>query len=80
MQVVINIKGDLHDGDILVYKDGQFFKPTNKNDFLFNIQKQLTELKLENEKLRDEYVILKCGVNEKLENYHKILQTLTKEC
>jgi len=80
MKVVVDIKGTLHENDILVYQNGQFFKPTSKDELLYDLKKQIDDLKYENEKLKGDFYSLKCGVNEKLENYHKILQTLTKEC
>ena len=78
MKIVVDIKGKLQKDDILIY-DGENFKPINKNEFLCKLFTQITELCEDNEKLRQEVDAFKLGVNSKLKDYHKILQTLTKE-
>lgn len=77
-KIIVDIKGELKNDDILIY-DGKNFKPCNKNDFLYKIFAQNMELKDEIKDLKNEIVAFKDGVNEKLKNYHDILQTLTKE-
>lgn len=77
-KIIVDIKGELKNDDILIY-DGKNFKPCNKNSFLYDIYAQNMKLKGEIKNLKDEINAFKLGVNEKLKNYHDILQTLTKE-
>ena len=78
MKIVVDIKGELKKDDILIF-DGEALKPVNKNSFLCEIFTQNQELREDNEKLRNEIETFKLGVNQKLKDYHNILQTLTKE-
>lgn len=78
MKIIVDIKGDLRENDILIY-DGQQFKPVSKNSFLFKTKQENIRLDTELKKLKNDFVIFKANVNDKLKNYHNILQTLTKE-
>lgn len=78
MKLVVDIKGELKKDDILIF-NGQQFRPLNRDEFLFKLKKELAETKDEFKKLREEINTFKNGVNNKLKDYHNILQTLTKE-
>ena len=78
MKIVVDIKGKLKKDDIIIF-DGESFKPIAKNEFLYQLSAQIKELCEDNKKLRDEIDAFKKGVNDKLKDYHNILQTLTKE-
>lgn len=78
MKIVVDIKGELKKDDIIVF-DGENFKPVAKDEFLCKLSAQNADLCKEIEKLRIEIDAFKLGVNNKLKDYHNILQTLTKE-
>ena len=78
MKIVIDIKGELKTGDILIY-EGNALKPINKNMFLKNVNLKLKEIEANYKKVLEENEKLKLAVNEKLKEYHNILQLLTKE-
>lgn len=78
MKVIVDIKGKLKKNDILIY-DGEQFKPVNRDEFLFKTKKELEETKNEFELLKKDIDTFKTGVNDKLKDYHNILQNLTKE-
>ena len=78
MKIVVDIKGELKKDDIIVF-DGENFKPIAKDDFLCKLSAQNKELCEEIKNLRTEIDAFKLGVNNKLKDYHNILQTLTKE-
>lgn len=71
MKIVVDIKGELHENDMLIFKNGSFV-PMQKDELLAKLNKEIFDLK-------NEMTNLKLGVNEKLKDYHNILQTLTKE-
>lgn len=78
MKIVVDIKGKLKKNDILIY-DGDNFIPANKDFILFDLQQEIARLKNHNDKLRNEINAFKEGVNDKLKDYHNILQRLTKD-
>ena len=78
MKIVVDIKGELKKDDILIY-DGSNLKPINKNILLKETNVRYKELQGKYDKLCKDYDLLKLAVNEKLKNYHDILQLLTKE-
>lgn len=78
MKIVVDIKGELKKGDILIY-DGNQFNPVSKKEFLFKTKKELDETKKQIELLKTDINTFKEGVNNKLKDYHNILQTITKE-
>lgn len=78
MKIVVDIKGKLKKNDILIY-DGDNFIPANKDFILFDLQQEIARLKDYNDKLKNEINAFKEGVNDKLKDYHNILQQLTKE-
>lgn len=77
-KIVIDIKGELKNGDILIF-EGEQLKPLNKNILLKELNLKVKELDANYKTLSNEFDKLKLAVNEKLKNYHDILQLLTKE-
>lgn len=63
--------------DILIWDNGSW-KAIKKAEFLHSTQKQITALQDENKKLKESIEEFATKVNGKLENYHNILQNLTK--
>lgn len=79
MKVVIDIKGELKNGDLLILGENGVFKPISKNILLKDSNAKIKELQANFKELKNDFNNLKLGVNEKLAEYHKILQLLTKE-
>ncbi len=77
MKVVLEIKNEPQKNDILLY-NGSGWESISKNLFMKEYNKKLADLQAENERLSKELNNFKKGVNEKLREYHDILQQLTK--
>lgn len=77
MKLVLEIKNEPQKNDILLY-NGSGWESISKNLFMKEYNKQLADLQAENERLSKELNSFKKGVNEKLREYHDILQQLTK--
>ena len=74
MKIVLDIKGTPKKHSMLIY-NGNEWEIINKDQLLkdvFELQKQIAELRYESEQL-------KTAINEKLKDYHNILQLITKE-
>ena len=78
MKAVFDVKNRPKENDLLIY-DGTQFKTISKDSLLFELKSENEKLKNEIVKLKNDIDIFKLGVNEKLKDYHNILQTLTKE-
>ena len=78
MKIVVDIKGELKKNDILIF-NGECFRPINKDDFVCKLKQENEQIKTQIDEIKNDLEIFKLGVNGKLENYHNILQTLTKE-
>lgn len=63
--------------DILIWDNGSW-KAIKKAEFLHSTQKQITALQEENKNLKKSVEEFATKVNGKLEEYHNILQILTK--
>lgn len=68
----------LDTNDVLVYKNGCWTN-VRKSEFFHQYFEQIKECENKLEALRAENAKILNNINEKLESYHKILQTLTKE-
>lgn len=78
MKIVIDIKGELKNDDLLIYQDG-LLKPISKEELFAKNKSEHNELKKEIKNLQDEINVFKASVNSKLKDYHNVLQALTKE-
>ena len=79
MKVVLDVKGELKNGDLLILGENNVLKPISKNILLKDLNTKYKELQGKYNELKNDFNNLKLGVNEKLAEYHKILQLLTKE-
>ena len=80
MNLVLNVEFNkkLKNGDILVYQDGKFIN-LPKNEYLDVLIRENNQLKREMQLLKNDIEEFKNKVNDKLKEYHNILQLLTKE-
>lgn len=80
MNVVLNFKQtkELEKDDIIVYQNGHWTN-VRKSEFLHRYFKQIEECQANVDALHKEHERLVKAVNDKLEEYHNILQVLIKE-
>ena len=80
MNLVLNVEFNkkLKNGDILVYQDGKFINLL-KNEYLDVLIRENNQLKREMQLLKNDIEEFKNKLNDKLKEYHNILQLLTKE-
>lgn len=78
MKIVLELKNEPQKNDILCY-NGSEWECISKNQFLYQVEKNKQELEKLNEDLRYEIQNLKDKLNEKLKDYHDVIQLLTKE-
>ena len=69
---------DLENDDILVFKDG-YWVNVRKEEYIADVRKDIKDFKNEISNFKKENDELKEKINNKLEQYHRILQSLTKE-
>ena len=74
MKIILELKTDCLKKDDVVYYDGKSWINKSKRAYLLDTQKQIDELKKENEALKGQFATLKASVNEKLQQYHDILK------
>ena len=74
MKIILELKTDCLKKDDVVYYDGKSWVNKSKRAYLLDTQKQIDELKKENEALKGQFETLKASVNEKLKQYHDILK------
>lgn len=74
----VNLKGELKNGDIFVYRDGALVN-IRKDQYFAEMNKKVYDAEQKVLALKQELEDFKNGVNEKLKQYHDILQVLTKE-
>lgn len=74
MKIILELKTDCLRKDDVVYYDGKSWVNKSKRAYLLDTQKQIDELKKENEALKGQFTTLKTSVNEKLKQYHDILK------
>ncbi len=77
MKIVLELQNEPQKNDVLLF-DGKKWVCISKNLFLKEYNKQLADLQTENETLRKDLNEFKKGANQKLREYHNILQQLTK--
>lgn len=74
MKIILDIKTEhLKESDI-VYFDGKNWINKSKKSFLLEHAKKIEALEKENEEIKASFEALKSSVNEKLKQYHDILQ------
>lgn len=80
MKIILNFKESKtpENEDVVIFRNGKYTN-CDKNIYLRSVTKEITALKEENLALREELDSFKSAVNKKLEEYHNILQVLTKE-
>lgn len=82
MKIVINVdtqEDTISNNDILVYnKKKEMWEVQKKDYFLRDMNFKVNNYLMEVKTIEQEMINLKADVNSKLEDYHKILQTLTK--
>ena len=78
MKIVLELKNTPNKNDILVY-NGSEWECISTNQYLSKIVVLEQEQKELKEKYENDIQTLKEKINEKLEQYHKILQLLVKE-
>lgn len=80
MKLVLDLKLNkkLEESDIIIFKDGHWIV-TTKELFLDNVQKEIRDLEKEIEDFKAVFEDYKHKVNEKMKEYHNVLQVLTKE-
>lgn len=78
MMLDIVVNGKLNNEDIIVYRDNRWIN-IPKDFYLSSVYKEINNLKTEIEEMNVEMKEYKEKVNKKLEEYHRILQVLTKE-
>ena len=71
MKVILDIKGNPKAGDLLVFDGSQWRVTTKENLFL--------EQNKKNEELEQNIVQFKADVNQKLKDFHEVLQLLSKK-
>lgn len=74
MKIILELKTDCLKKDDVVCYDGKSWVNKSKRAYLLETQKQIDELKKENEALKGQFATLKASVNEKLKQYHDILK------
>lgn len=74
MKIVLELKDKPQKDDILVFNGKEW--ECRYKDYLL---KQVYEQQKEIEELKEAFLQLKLGVNDKLKLYHSIIQQLTKE-
>jgi hypothetical protein len=74
MKIVLDIKGTPKKHSMLIY-NGEEWETATKEQ----IYKEVYELQTQVASLRLEYDELKKAINKKLQDYHNILQLITKE-
>lgn len=77
MKLVLELKNEPLKNDILLY-NGSGWECISKNLFMKEYNKKIADLQADNEALRKELNDFKKGANQKLKEYHDILQQLTK--
>lgn len=77
-KLLIEIDKEPRANDVLVF-DGERWEAVSTRYFLKDIQKEINVLKAEHKELVDNLTILQVLVNQKLEEYHNILQIVSKE-
>ncbi len=80
MKVILDIRTnkELENEDILVYRDG-IWTNIPKDEYLANLRNRIVELQNTIDNLTNDIQQFKERVNNKLQEYHNILQVLTKE-
>ena len=74
----IRINKELENEDILVYRDG-IWTNIPKDEYLATLRNRIIELQNTVDNLNTDIQQFKEKVNQKLEEYHNILQVLTEE-
>ena len=74
MRIILELKTDCISKEDIVYYDGKHWINKSKSMFLKEQQDQIDTLKKENEELQKSFESLKTSVNDKLKQYHDILQ------
>lgn len=78
MKVILEIKDNPQNGDILIF-NGKEWQCKNQDIVIKKLREKINLLEKENVILKNEFEHLKMSVNDKLKDYHNILQVLTKE-
>lgn len=77
MKLVLELKNEPLKNDILLY-NGSGWECVSKNLFMKEYNKKLADLESKNDELEKELKEFKKQVNQKLREYHNILQQLTQ--
>lgn len=76
MELTLEIKKMPKKGDILIF-NGKSFEPVDKEHYLNQQNIKIKKLEEEINENKEEFISYKGKINEKLREFHKILQTLT---
>ena len=77
-KIVIELKNEPQKSDIICY-NGSEWECISKNQFLYQVELNKREIENKYNELKRELDDLKEKVNEKLKDYHDVIQLLTKE-
>ena len=77
-KIVIELKNEPQKSDIICY-NGSEWECVSRNQFLNQVELNKREIEKRYNELKSELADLKEKVNQKLKDYHDVIQLLTKE-
>lgn len=78
MEVVLKLKGEPKEDDLILFIDGEW-KIVSKKVFLQQVKEELKNTNKRIDDLQDQLQKALGNINEKLKDYHNILQVIVKE-
>lgn len=77
-KIVIELKNEPQKSDIICY-NGSEWECISKNQFLHQVELNKQEIEKNYNELKNELAVLKEKLNQKLKDYHDVIQLLAKE-
>lgn len=78
MEVVLKLKGEPKEDDLILFIDGEW-KIVSKKVFLDELKEEIKNTNKRIDDLQDQLQKALGNINEKLKDYHNILQVIVKE-
>ena len=78
MEVVLKLKGEPKEDDLILFIDGEW-KIVSKKVFLDELKEEIKNTNKRIDDLQDQLQKALGNINEKLKGYHNILQVIVKE-